>query len=109
MSSSRMPGTMTTAWGRLPFSNIANFTASARSTNRPPQRPCWSWTTQLPQLSLPIRNSRGVEVERLEGGSNWPMVFLLQDGLQRTIEWFNFEDRSLSPPICAHQCEHRCV
>src|SRR5262245_19252584 len=38
MSSSRTSGTMITAWGRLPFSNTANFRASARSTNRPPRR-----------------------------------------------------------------------
>ena len=44
-SSSRIPGTMITACGRLPVSNIANFSASTRSTNRPPRRPLWSWTT----------------------------------------------------------------
>src|SRR5262245_41855682 len=39
ISSSRTSGTMMTAWGRLPFSNMANFRASARSTNRPPRSP----------------------------------------------------------------------
>jgi hypothetical protein len=41
-SSSKTQGTMTTARGRCPFSNIANRSASARSMNRPPQSPCRS-------------------------------------------------------------------
>ena len=39
MSNSRTSGTMITACGRWPFSNMAYFSASARSTKRPPRRP----------------------------------------------------------------------
>ena len=38
MSSSRTSGTIITACGRWPFSNMAYFSASARSTKRPPRR-----------------------------------------------------------------------
>ena len=61
ISSSKTPGTMTTPCGRCPFSNIANRSASVRLTKIPPHMPRWSWTTQFPRLSWPIRKSEDLE------------------------------------------------
>jgi len=56
ISSSRIPGTMITARGRLRFSNRANLIASARLKKMPPHWWRWSWTTQWPRLFRPSRS-----------------------------------------------------
>jgi hypothetical protein len=66
--SSRIPGTMMTAREWRPFSRMAKRTASERLTNRPPRDPARSRATQLPRLSLPMKNRDDFDEDR-RGGS----------------------------------------
>jgi hypothetical protein len=55
---------MMTAREWCPFSRMAKRTASERLTNRPPHDPAWSRTTQLPPLSLPMKNRDDFDEDR---------------------------------------------
>ena len=82
MTSDRPDPVHSAACGRLPVSNIANFSASTRSSNRPPRRPLWSWTTQWerwgrsPDCTLCLnctKAAQGLQLDR-EGVSAVPKM-----------------------------------
>jgi hypothetical protein len=70
MLNSRIPGTMMTACGRRPFSNMAKWSASERLTKRPPHRPASSRTTQLPRRSVPMKKRDDLDRGRKEGSQD---------------------------------------
>ncbi len=86
ISSSKTPGTIMTACGRFPFSNIANLSASARLTKSPPQRALTVLDDPIAPAVFSDQEERNSRSRFGEGGSTCFMTLLLHD------EWLLFRN-----------------